>query len=111
MTPNPTTTMAPKTDSAMSVVPTELIALLAQSYKEDLKTVNAYKIFPEIKMQHGVKKPKFEIGDSDERDIITGVILRVISLKELYRTGSPIPECTSLGGIETVEGRVHAGSF
>ena len=92
--------LAPKTDTTMAAIPQELAALLQSSFKDNLKTVNLYKIFPDVKIQHGVKKPKFEIGENDEAETIRGVIIRNIVTREYYvGQGNPVPECTSIGGL------------
>jgi len=68
--------------------------LFAQSLK---KTVNANQ-FPTIVMQHGVKKPKFEIGDEELTEFLAG-IANFTTGREYYPSEDvKIPECTSIGG-------------
>lgn len=95
-----TQALSTKSETTPASLPQELASLLQSSFKDNLKSVNLYKIFPDIKIQHGVKKPKFEIGENEELEVIRGVIIRNIIVREYYvNQGNPVPECTSIGGL------------
>ena len=73
--------------------------VLKRLYTETLKTTKSYKMFPMIEMQHGIKKPKFEIEGHEETATFTGTIVNFTVGREYYPSPDvKAPECTSVGG-------------
>lgn len=68
-------------------------------FAKALRKTGGYNMFPSISMQHGIKKPKFEIEGMDEQDTITATIIQYETGKE-YREDKDEkrPTCSSVGG-------------
>lgn len=68
-------------------------------FAKALRKTGGYNMFPSISMQHGIKKPKFEIEGMDDQDVITGTVIQFESGKE-YREDrdEKRPTCSSIGG-------------
>lgn len=72
------------------------------AHRRELAEVGAQRLFPGISIQHGVKKPKFEIeieGDTKEFKDLEIVVVNHVTGRELYLIkDNPVPDCVSVGG-------------
>lgn len=74
-------------------------AALKRQFEKQLRGANTYKLFPSIGIQHGIKKPKFEVENYEETDALEGTIISYTIAREFYPdAGTKVPECTSTGG-------------
>jgi hypothetical protein len=74
-------------------------AAIAELYAKALGRVGGNRQFEAIQVQHGVKKPKFEIPGHDEQDTLRAVIVNYETIRE-YRVDkdNTAPTCRSVGG-------------
>ena len=87
-----------KAGGALAKAGESRVELMRRLYAKGLAKMSTYKRFPSITAQHGVKTPKFELGDNLELEDFRAVILNGDVHRDLYFDGKTMPECSSVGG-------------
>lgn len=98
--------------NAIATLNNEAAEAMKRLYAQSLKKTVSSSQFPAITMQHGVKRPKFEIGEDEQSELNAGII-NFTTGREYYPSEDvKVPECISVGGTNgTLYGECRKCSF